>query len=191
VSPLFITVLAAVFLGERLGPLRWAAIGVGFLGVLLIIQPRAEGFNVYALVCLSSTVLLSVRDLLIRRVHAGMPSILITLSTTVAVMLLAGALSFIEGWRPFNAFELGLLAVAAVFLATAYYLIVISTRRGDLSLTAPFRYTALLFATIGGFAVWGDTPNALAWCGIALVIASGIYVLRASRRARAAPVTPD
>ena len=190
-SPLIITVLAAALLGERLGPLRWVAIGVGFLGVLLIIQPRAEGFNVYALVCLSSTVLLSVRDLMIRRVHAGMPSILITLSTTVAVMLLAGALSFIEGWRPFNAFELGLLAVAAVFLATAYYLIVISTRRGDLSLTAPFRYTALLFATIGGFAVWGDTPNALAWCGIALVIASGIYVLRASRRARAAPVTPD
>jgi len=191
VSPLFITVLAALFLGERLGPLRWSAIGVGFLGVLLIIQPRAEGFNVYALVCLSSTVLLSVRDLLIRRVHAGMPSILITLSTTVAVTLLAGALSFIEGWRPFNAFELGLLAVAAVFLATAYYLIVISTRRGDLSLTAPFRYTALLFATIGGFAVWGDTPNVLAWCGIALVVASGIYVLRASRRARAAAITPD
>ena len=191
VSPLFISVLAAVVLGERLGPPRWMAIGVGFLGVLLIIQPRTEGFNVYALVCLLSTVLLSVRDLVIRRVHAGMPSILITLSNTVAVMLLAGALSLFEGWRPFSAFELGLLAVAAVFLSTAYYLIVISTRRGDLSLIAPFRYTALLFATAVGFVVWGDAPNALAWCGIALVIASGIYVLRASRRARDAPITPD
>jgi drug/metabolite transporter (DMT)-like permease len=190
-SPLLITVLAAAFLGERLGPPRWVAIGIGFLGVLLIIQPQAEGFNVYALVCLSSTVLLSVRDLVTRRVHAGVPSILITLSNTVAVMLLAGGLSLIEGWRPFSAFELGLLAVAAVFLSTAYFLIVISTRRGDLSLTAPFRYTALLFATIAGFVVWGDTPNVLAWCGIALVIASGIYVLRVSRRARAAPITPD
>ena len=92
---------------------------------------------------------------------------------------------------PFGAFEFGLLAVAAVFLSTAYYLIVVSTRRGDLSLVAPFRYTALLFATIAGFVVWGDTPNALGWCGIALVVASGIYVLRASRRARAAPITPD
>jgi len=63
---------------------------------------------------------------------------------------------------------------------------VVSTRRGDLSLVAPFRYTALLFATIAGFVVWGETPNALGWSGIALVVASGIYVLRASRRARAA-----
>ncbi len=190
-SPLIITVLAAVFLGERLGVSRWVAVGIGFLGVLLIIQPQAEGFNDYALVCLLSTVLLSVRDIVTRRVHAGVPSILVTLSNTVAVTLLAGALSLVEGWRAFTAFEMGLLAVVAVFLSTAYYLIVISTRRGDLSLVAPFRYTAILFATVAGFVIWGDTPNALAWCGIALVIASGIYVLRVSRRARAAPVTPD
>jgi drug/metabolite transporter (DMT)-like permease len=190
-SPLFITVLAAMFIGERLGPSRWLAVGIGFVGVLLIIQPQAEGFNSYALVCLTATVLLSVRDLLTRRVPPRVPSILITLSNTFAVTLLAGALSLIEGWRPYGAFELGLLAIAAVFLSTAYYLIVISTRRGDLSLVAPFRYTALLFATIAGFVVWGEQPNALGWCGIALVVASGIYVLRASRRARAAPVAPD
>ena len=110
-SPLIITVLAAVFLGERLGPSRWMAVGIGFLGVLLIIQPQAEGFNGYALVCLLSTVLIAVRDLVTRRVHAGVPSILITLSNTVAVTLLAGGLSLFEGWRPFSAFELGLLAV--------------------------------------------------------------------------------
>jgi drug/metabolite transporter (DMT)-like permease len=190
-SPLIITVLAAVFLGERLGPSRWVAVGIGFLGVLLIIQPQAEGFNNYALVCLLSTVLLSVRDIVTRRVHAGVPSILVTLSNTVAVTLLAGGLSLFEGWRPFTGAELALLAVVAVFLSTAYYLIVISTRRGDLSLIAPFRYTAILFATVAGFVIWGDTPNALAWCGIALVIASGIYVLRVSRRARTAPVTAD
>ena len=190
-SPLIITVLAAVFLGERLGPSRWVAVGIGFLGVLLIIQPQAEGFNHYALVCLLSTVLLSVRDIVTRRVHAGVPSILVTLSNTVAVTLLAGGLSLFEEWRPFTGLELALLAVVAVFLSSAYYLIVISTRRGDLSLIAPFRYTALLFATIAGFMIWGDTPNALAWCGIALVIAPGIYVLRVSRRARSAPVTAD
>jgi drug/metabolite transporter (DMT)-like permease len=126
-----------------------------------------------------------------QRVHASVPSILVTLSTTITVMLLAGGLSLIEGWRPFSAFEMGLLAVAAVFLATGYYLIVSSTRRGDLSLIVPFRYTALLFATIAGFVAWGDTPNALAWCGIALLVGSGIYVLRASRLARAATATLD
>ena len=190
-SPLFITVLAALLIGERVGPARWLAIGVGFLGVVLVIQPRVEGFNIYTLVCLVAIVLMAVRDLVTRRVHVAVPSILITLSNTIAVMLLAGGLSLVEGWGALRAFELGLLAVAAVFLATAYFLIVSSTRRGDLSLTAPFRYTGLLFATIAGFAVWGDVPNALAWCGIALLVGSGIYVLRASRRAQAASPALD
>lgn len=190
-SPLLIAVLAALFLRERLDATRWIAIGIGFAGVLFVIQPRSEHFNGYALVCLLSSILIAVRDLVTRRVHTRVPSILITLSNTVAVMLLAGTLSLFGGWRAFSAFEVGLLAVAAVFLAAAYYLIVVSTRRGDLSLTAPFRYTALLFATVSGFVVWGDLPNALAWAGIVLVIAPGIYILRVSRRARAAPITPE
>ena len=190
-SPLTITVLAALFTGERIGGARWLAVGAGFLGVLLVIQPTAEGFNGYSLVCLLSTVFLAVRDLVTRRVHVAVPSILITLSNTVAVMLLAGVLSVFEGWRPLLGFEIALLGVAAVFLATAYFLVVVGTRHGDLSLIAPFRYTALLFATISGFVIWGDKPNALAWGGIALVIASGIYVLRVSRRARASAITPD
>ena len=190
-SPLTITVLAAIVIGERIGGPRWLAVGAGFLGVLLVIQPTAEGFNGYSLVCLLSTVFLAVRDLVTRRVHVAVPSILITLSNTVAVMLLAGVLSVFEGWRPLRAFEFGLLAVAAAFLATAYFLVVIATRHGDLSLVAPFRYTGLLFATIAGFVVWDDVPNALAWSGIALLVGSGIYVLRASRRARAASPAPD
>ena len=190
-SPLIITVLAAMFLGERLGLSRWIAVGVGFAGVLFIIQPRTDGFDGYALLCLLSTLLLSVRDLVTRRVHAAVPSILITLSNTVAVTLFAALLSAFETWRRLSAYEVGYLGVVAVFLATAYYLLVVSTRHGNLSLIAPFRYTALLFATIAGFVVWGDIPNALAWGGIALVVGSGIYVLRVSRRARASPITPD
>ena len=155
------------------------------LGILAMIGAMACFIVNDALVCLLATVLLAVRDLVTRRVHIGVPSILITLSNTIAVMLLAGGLTLLEGWRPLRAFEMALLAVAAVFLATAYYLIVTSTRRGDLSIIAPFRYTGLLFATIAGFVVWGDRPNGLAWCGIALVIASGVYVLRASRIGKA------
>jgi drug/metabolite transporter (DMT)-like permease len=190
-SPLIITVLAALFLGERLDTSRWVAVSVGFAGVLFIIQPRTDGFDGYALLCLLSTVLLSVRDLVTRRVHAAVPSILITLSNTIAVTVFAAFLSAFEAWRAFSFYEIGYLAVVAIFLAAAYYLLVVSTRHGDLSLIAPFRYTALLFATIAGYVVWGDTPNALAWGGIALVVGSGVYVLRVSRRARASPITPD
>jgi hypothetical protein len=80
-----------------------------------------------------------------------------------------------------------MLVTAAISVSAAYVLIVRSTRRGDLSVVAPFRYSALLFAAVTGYLVWGDVPNALAWCGIALLVGSGIYVLRADRRARARP----
>jgi drug/metabolite transporter (DMT)-like permease len=191
VSPLLITVLAAMHLGERVGLSRWLAIGAGFIGVLLIVQPATQGFNIFAILCFLSTFLLAVRDLLIRRVHVGFPSILLTLSTSIAVTIFAGALSLIEAWRPFEMFELGLLAIAAIFLSAAYYLIVTCTRHGDFSLTAPFRYTGLLFATFAGYIVWGDEPNVLAWCGIGLLIGSGIHILRANGRARAPPEMPD
>ena len=190
-SPLMITLLAALFLGERVGVPSGLATALGFVSVLLIVQPQSDGLNGYAILCFLATVLLSVRDLLTRRVHIGIPSILVTLSTTVSVTLFSGVFTLIEGWSPIGSFELGLLAVAAVFLACAYYLIVSSMRKADLSLVAPFRYTGLLFAAVVGFVVWGDVPNALAWCGFVLLICSGIYVLRASRRARAAPPALD
>ena len=190
-SPLIITALAAIFIGERVGLSRWLAIGAGFIGVLLIVQPQTEGFNPFSLLCFLATLLLAVRDLLTRRVHVGVSSTLLTLSTTVAMTLLAGALSLFEAWRPIGAFELGLLAVAAVFLATGYYLIIGCMRYAEFSHTAPFRYSGLLFATLAGYVVWGDKPNLLAWCGIALMIGSGIHILRASGRARAARVILD
>jgi drug/metabolite transporter (DMT)-like permease len=77
---------------------------------------------------------------------------------------------------------MGLLAIAAVFLAAAYYLIVSCTRHGEFSLIAPFRYTGLLFATVVGYVVWGDAPNVIAWFGIGLLIGSGIYILRTNGR---------
>jgi drug/metabolite transporter (DMT)-like permease len=190
-SPLIISALAAALLGERLRASGWVATAVGFVGVLLIVQPQSEGFSRYALVCLLATLLMSVRDLVTRRVHAGVPSLLVTLANSVAVTLLAGAIALLGSWSAIAPRELALVAVAAVLLASGYLLLVTSTRRGSLSVVAPFRYSALLFATILGFVVWGDVPNLLAWCGIALVVGSGIQVLRASRRARTAEPAPE
>jgi drug/metabolite transporter (DMT)-like permease len=186
-APLFMIVFAVLFLRERVGVARWLAISVGFGGVLLIIQPRAEGFNIYALVCLAGTLCHATRDLMTRGIATSVPSILVTLSTALAVTLLAGVLSIFQGWRAFTLFEFGLLAAASVFLATGYHLLISSMRSGEMSLIAPFRYSGLLFALVVGYCVWGDIPNLLAWTGIALLIGSGLYVLRSERaRQRAA-----
>lgn len=176
-APLFIVVLAVVFLRERVGAAHWLALGAGFAGVVLVVQPGLAGFNAYALVCLLGALLQAVRDLLTRRIAPDVPAVLITLSTSVAVTALAGALSLVEGWRAFTPRDLALLALAASFLMGAYWLIVDAMRHGEMSLVAPFRYTGVLYAIVVGYLVWGDVPNALAWSGIALLVASGLFVL--------------
>jgi drug/metabolite transporter (DMT)-like permease len=193
-APLFMTLFAALFMAERVRGARWLAVGAGFLGVLLVIQPRAQGFNAWALVCLLGTLFHAARDLMTRRIHAGIPSILITLSTAVAVTVVSGVSSLFQGWQPFGLFEFGLLGLASVFLTGGYYFIISSMRHGEMTLVAPFRYSGLLFALVLGYAVWGEVPNTLAWFGIALLIASGLYVLVSEKRrlpeAAAAP-PPD
>lgn len=181
-APLFMTMFAALFMAERVRGARWLAVGAGFLGVLLVIQPRAEGFNAWALVCLLGTLFHAARDLMTRRIHPGIPSILITLSTAVAVTVVSGLSSLFQGWQPFGLFEFGLLSLASVFLTGGYYFIINSMRHGEMTLVAPFRYSGLLFALVLGYAVWGEVPNTLAWFGIALLIASGLYVLVSEKR---------
>lgn len=192
-APLFMTMFAALFMAERVRGARWLAVGFGFLGVLLVIQPRAQGFNSWALVCLLGTLFHAARDLMTRRIHAGIPSILITLATAVAVTVVSGVGSLLQGWQPFGLFELGLLALASVFLTGGYYFIISSMRYGEMTLVAPFRYSGLLFALVLGFGVWGEVPNTLAWFGIALLIASGLYVLVSEKRGLpvAAAAPPD
>lgn len=181
-APLVIALLAALTLGERVPAAVWLATAAGFGSVLMIVQPDAGALNPYAAVCFASTCIVAVRDLITRRVRDAVPSIVITLSTALAVTLLALVLSAFEGWRPIGARDLAMLAAAAICLAGAYVMIVRSTRRGDLSVVGPFRYSQLLFAVVVGYLVWGDVPNPLAWCGLALLVVSGVHVLRASRR---------
>ncbi|HSV51617.1 MAG TPA: DMT family transporter [Burkholderiaceae bacterium] len=185
-TPLFITLFAVLAFHERVGPARWLAVAAGFAGVLLVVQPSAAGFNAYALLCLVGTLFHAGRDLMTRTIHHSVPSVLITLATAVAVTLLSGVLSAVQGWQPVGARQLGQLAAASVFLSVGYYLIIVGMRSGEMSVIAPFRYTGLLFALAIGWAIWGDVPNALAWAGIALLVGAGLYVLHSEReRARA------
>lgn len=180
-APLFMVVFAVWFLHERPGAARWLAVAVGFAGVLCVVQPAGDGFNAWALLCLAGTLFHATRDLLTRRIDPAIPSIVVTLSTALAVTLLAGALSLVQGWRPFALVHLAWLGAAAVFLVAGYFLIIQCMRQGEVSLTAPFRYSALLFAVLLGYLVWGDVPNAWAWCGIVLLVGSGLYVVHDQR----------
>lgn len=184
-APLFITLMAVLALGEKVSAARWWAVACGFVGVLLIVQPAGDAFNAWALLCLLGTLAHAGRDLMTRVIDKSVPSILITLATAVAVTVLAAAWTAFQGWHAPSARQLALLAAASVFLSGGYYLIIVGMREGEMSVIAPFRYTGLLYALLVGWVVWRNVPNALAWCGIVLLMGAGLYILRNERnRAR-------
>ena len=185
-APLIMAALGVFVLHERAGAARRAAIGAGFVGVLLVIQPRAQGFNAWALVCLSGTFFQALRELLTRRIDPTVPALLITLASALAVMLLAAAATLAQGWQPVSALQLATLALAAALLATGYFFIVNCMRHGDMTVVAPFRYTGLLVAVLLGWLFWDEVPNALAWAGIAVLLGAGLFLLREGQTRAAA-----
>lgn len=177
-TPLFITVFAVLVFGETVSASRWIGVAVGFTGVLLVVQPAGRAFNAWALVCLVSSLFNASRDLVTRTIHRSIPSILITFATALLVTLLAAGWGGFQEWKPMGLPEFLLLAAASVCLSAGYLLLTVAMRAGEISLVAPLRYTALLFAVVIGFMVWGDVPNGLAWSGIALIVGAGLFVLR-------------
>ena len=180
-TPLFITLIAITLFKERVRPAQWLAMGVGFAGVLLIVQPAASGFNAWALMCLAGTVLHAGRDVMTRVIPVQIPALLITLSTVLSVTFFSGMLIVFQGWQAPQHRQLALLAAAGVLLSGGYFLLTRAMRQGQMSVVAPFRYSGLLFALLLGWLVWGDVPNAMAFCGIGLLVGAGLYMLRAKK----------
>jgi drug/metabolite transporter (DMT)-like permease len=177
-SPLFITVFAIYYFKERVSFQRGAFILLGFGGVLMVVQPASDGFNVYGLICVAATLLHATRDTLTRVISLHIPVLLITLSTAISVSIGSGLATLTQAWVPVTQTQLLMLLGASVFLSLAYYLLIIAMRSGEMSLVAPFRYSGLLFALLIGYVVWDEVPNLLAWLGIFLLVVSGLMILR-------------
>lgn len=180
-APLMIVVFAVAVLGERVPWARWAAVLVGFVGMLLVVRPGGNAFNGWAALCLGATLVNAARDVATRRIPPGVPSLLITLATCCAVTLTALTITTAQGWQPISGFVLGLLVAASGFLAVAYYLMIVAMRLGEASFVGGFRYTGLPAAALLGWAVWGHLPDVPASVGMAVLIGAGVYLLRSQR----------
>lgn len=176
-APLAVTLVAALFLGEPVGWRRWTAIVVGFGGVLLMIRPGTEDFNVYAAVVLGTVACVVLRDLTTRGMGPRVPALYASLLTAAAVTATAGLLIPLEGWRPVSPGLLGLYGAAATFLIVGYICLVLAMRLGDVSAVSPFRYSVFLWALILGLLVFGEVPTALTLLGAVIVVAAGLYTL--------------
>ncbi|MED5358294.1 MAG: DMT family transporter [Pseudomonadota bacterium] len=181
-GPLIIAVLAPFLLSEHVGWRRWSAIIVGFVGVVLIARPTPDAFQWAALVALGAAFWSALRDMVTRRISAEESSDLILFYSTVAVMTVGVLAAFVYPWRMPNAEDWALFALLGVLNGGAHYMIIEAHRWAEASVIAPFRYTALVWAFILGYFLWGDVPDAWLLSGSALVVASGLYILHRETR---------
>lgn len=188
-SPLMMTAVVALLMREPVGWRRWLAVIAGFMGVLLVVQPSAGSFNAYSLLAIGAATCIVARDLVTRRIDAGIPSSIIIFTNVGMMALVALALALAEGWVAMGWRDTVLLTLAALCIAAGYLSAVDAFRHAEVPVIVPLRYTGLLWALLIGYLVWGDVPNGLAAAGIALIVASGLYVLHRERVRGGAAVT--
>jgi len=176
--PLILTFIGAVVLSEPVGWRRWLAVCFGFVGVLLIIKPGLDGFSIFSLSALGSAILISIRDVITRGLSANAPSLFVAFITAVAITLAGGLFTLTIPWQTPSASNISFILAAAFALPVAYFLSIAAVRVGDVSFVTPFRYTAVLFATLLTALFEQKLPDYLTVVGAIIVVSAGIYCIK-------------
>jgi drug/metabolite transporter (DMT)-like permease len=173
--PLSITMAAALFLSEPVGWRRWSAILVGFVGVLIVVRPGLEGFNIYSLSALMAVIFITVREISTRKLTSEVPTITVVLSTAVGSAWFAGIMMIGSELDTVNALSWLLIFGAAVAVSIATLLGVMAMRIGEIGFVSPFRYTSMLGAIGLGILLFGDWPDQPTLVGTLIIVSTGIY----------------
>lgn len=183
-APLFVTLGAVVFFGEKVGWRRWSAILAGFIGVLLIVRPGMAGFEPASILAVIGVLGLAGRDLATRAVPRSISSY--QLSTWAFFMLIPAGVFLMLAMReapvPLELAQMIKLGSALGIGVFAYYGIVAAMRIGELSFVTPFRYSRMLFALIIAVLVFDERPDGLTLIGAGIIICAGLFTLWRERK---------
>jgi drug/metabolite transporter (DMT)-like permease len=180
-SPLLIVLFAVLLRIETVGWRRTLAVVIGFIGVLIVMRPNAEGLSAAALIALASSGLTAIRDLTTRFISRDIPSTIISLSAMVIVGLLGLGMGLVETWQSPWRIEMLYLGLAALLMTAGSFCIISAFRNTDVGVVAGYRYSVVLVAMLIGWLVWGETPDNIALAGTALIVGSGLYTLHRQR----------
>ena len=181
--PILIALISTVFLGERLDAARWAAIVVGFGGVLFIVRPFSAAFHPAMLASLVNAAIYALFMLMTRRLAAyETPETIQYLPAVGAAVLLTPFA--IAGWEwPDTSLEWTVACLLGVFGAVGHYFLAAAHRYARASVLAPFQYQQVVYMALFGYLVFRDVPAPAVWAGAAIVVASGLYLFYRERRA--------
>jgi drug/metabolite transporter (DMT)-like permease len=183
-TPFLVAILAGPVLGEWVGWRRWTAICVGFAGVLVVVRPGIGGFQWAALLSLASAccyALYSIATRVLSRTDSNETTLFY--SNMVGAVLMLPVLPFV--WTPpSGTAQAALMLVMGVFASLGHYLLIAGHRLAPASVLSPFIYTQIVWAVTLGYLVFGNVPHASTMTGVAIVIASGLYLFHRERTVR-------
>ncbi|MDD9909842.1 MAG: DMT family transporter [Ahrensia sp.] len=199
IAPLIITALAVIFLGENVGPRRWIAILVGLLGVFIMVRPGAGSFQAAALLPLVAAIAYAMLHVLTRKIGTADSAAAMAFYIQLTFIVVCSLIGLVLGdgrfagtgypsidfvlrawiWPPIS--DWGIIALAGLSSAVGGYLVSQAYRLAPASIIAPFEYAALPLALVWGLLIFGEWPDWLAWIGMALIIASGLYAYSRER----------
>ena len=177
-SPIFVAAGAVIFFKEIVSWRRWSSIIVGFVGVVLVIQPGGQSLDYAVLWAVAALLAFSIRDLVTRLTPPDMPSASIATFTMIAAFPFTTAWVFFSGEKFFpTGIDWVVVASMIILGSFGYLLLITSLRIGDLSAIMPFRYSRIVFLLILGVLVFGERPTLSMLVGSALILVSGIYIM--------------
>lgn len=177
IEPFVLTLLCYFFLKEKISRVQWAAIAVGFVGVVIAIKPVVAPFDVAYITGLGSGVFYAVFLFLTRYIEEETPPIVSVFHTGLVGAAVASVIVFFS-WRTPVVWEWGLLMFAGGVAAIAHIFIIKSFEKTDASVIAPYTYSEIVMAAILGYLVFGDRPDSWLVVGCGMIVASGIIVGR-------------
>lgn len=173
-SPIYVTALSVVLLGERVGWRRWSAVTVGFVGVLLALRPSAASFTLPALIALGGSFFFAVLMVTTRMLRKTPDTVLI--SGQIVATLLFGAVFAPAGWVTPSFRDFLLLSLFGVISIVALACVNRALKLAPASIVVPYQYTMIIWAVILGYVVFDDAPDLFTIAGAAIIIAAGLYI---------------
>ncbi len=174
----FAVTIVATRRGEQVSGRRYLLVAIGFVGVVAVVRPTPGGFSPWPLLVIGAAAALVVREFATPRIHVSTPPLAIALLTAMAITAMMGSVSLVTGWSAITARAVLVLGLACLCLAAGYLFLIETVRVGDLSASAPFRYTTVVGAVMVGLAFFGESPDALTLVGCVLIVAAGVITAR-------------
>jgi drug/metabolite transporter (DMT)-like permease len=187
-SPIFVTVIAAIVLKEAVDLRRWAAVGAGFVGVLLALRPGASAVSGPALIALAGSFSFAIL-MVVTRLLRGTPDIVLGATQISGSFCVGLALVPLAGWSLLSIWQAVLIAIGGCITVVALFSVNRSLKLAPASVVVPYQYSMIIWAVIFGYLGFGDVPAWHTLSGAAIIIGSGLYIfMREQATGHAEPV---